>query len=231
MSTNTPDQQITMPSLPDAADNPVAFVNSVADIEPRLVRKYTNEADRTARMLSLSENDLSTLASENRAEIYNGTNHISLYTRSLHTLMYKSANQILTQNNTTLQSVTDLVAPVPAAGTFSFRGVIYYDTSAVADIKFAFLLPAGGGLRWTGLGVNTGGGGTGDGTFSTITTSDGTISYGGAGVGTVLACHIQGEYVAGGTAGNLQFRAAQNTGELTNSTIVARSHLELWRVS
>lgn len=231
MSTNTPDQQITMPSLPDAADNPVAFVNSVADIEPRLVRKYTNEADRTARMLSLSENDLSTLASENRAEIYNGTNHISLYPRSLYALMYKNANQILTQNSTGHQSVTDMVASMPATGTFSFRGVLYYDSSAVADIKFAFLLPAGGGLRWTGLGVNTGGGGTGDGTFSTITTSDTSIPFGGAGVGAVLACHIEGEYVAGGTAGNFQLRAAQNTAELSNTTVVARSRLEMWRMA
>lgn len=230
MPTNTPDQQITLPDGPDAADNPDAFTNAVADLETRLVRRYTGEADRTARMTSLSENDISTLASENRAEIYTGTTHISLYTRSLYALMYKSANQILTQNSTVHQNVTDMVTAMPAAGTFSFRGVLYYDSSAVADIKFAFLLPAGAGLRWTGLGVVTGSGSTGDGTFSTVTASDTSISFGGAGIGTVLACHIQGEYVAGGTAGNFQLRAAQNTAELSNTTVVARSHLEMWRM-
>lgn len=229
MPVNTTDQQITIPIGADVADNPVAFINQVADVEPRLVRTYTNEADRTARMLALSENDFSTLAAENRAEIYNGTNHISLHTRSLYAQMYKSATQILTPSSIALQSVTDLVTPVPAAGTFSFRGIIYYESGTTPDIKFAFLVPAGSILRWGGLGVVPAGGSTGDASFLTTTPSDGSISYGGAGIGTVLFCQIEGEYVAGGTAGNFQFRAAQNTSDPSNTSIIARSRIEMWR--
>lgn len=229
MPTDTPDQQITMPVGPDAADNPVAFVNEVADIEPRLVRRYTNEADRTARMLSLTENAISTLATENRADIYDGSNHVSLYTRSLFAMLYKSANQILTPSSTAFQNVTDLVAAMPTAGTFSFRGIIYYDSGTTPDIKFAFTIPAAATLRWNGNGPATGGGTTGDATFNVATASDGPIPFGGAGVGTMLICQIEGEYVAGGTAGNLQFRAAQQVSDPSNTTVFARSRLEVWR--
>lgn len=229
MPTDTSDQQITMPVDADAADNPVAFVNMVADVELRLVRLYTNEADRTARMASLVENNISGLAAENRLDVYSGTNHVSLYARSLFAMAYKSANQTMTPSSTALQNVTDLVVAMPTAGTFSFRGVIYYDSSTVADLKIAFTTPAAVTFRWGGIGVATSGGATGDGNFATVTGSDTPLSYGGAGAGNVMLCQVEGEYVAGGTAGNLQFRAAQNSVEASNTIIVARSRIEVWR--
>jgi hypothetical protein len=229
MPTDTSDQQITMPVDADAADNPVAFVNNVADVEPRLVRRYTDTADRTARMASLSENAVSTLATENRAEIYDGANHVSLYTRSLFAMLYKTANQTMNASDTTLQNVTSLVAAMPTTGTFSFRGIIYYDAVTAGDIKFGFTVPAGASLRWNGMGIVTGSSATGDATFTTITGSGGFTSYGGGGAGVVLCCQIEGEYAAGGTAGNLQFQAAQSVSDVTAPIIIARSRLEIWR--
>lgn len=230
MPTDTTDQQITTPTGTDAADNPVAFTNQVADIEPRLVRRYANEADRTARMLALTENDVSSLTSEDRVEVYSGTTHVSLYNRALFAQPRMTANQNLTLSSTALQSITSLVVAVPTAGTFAFRGIIYYSSSTTADIKFAFLLPAGGTIIWNGPGVVVGGTGTGDTTASTAVASDAVLSYGGNGVGVILACQIEGTYVAGGTAGNLQFRAAQNTSDATQSTVHAQSRLEVWRI-
>lgn len=229
MPTDTSDQQITMPVDADTADNPVAFVNGVADIEPRLVRRYTDTADRTARMASLSENAMSTLATENRAEIYDGTNHVSLYTRSLFAMLYKTASQTMNVSSTALQDVTQLVVAMPTAGTFSFRAVIYYEAVAAGDIKVAFSTPAGVTFRFGGIGVITGGTSSGDANFLTVTGSDTPISYGGAGTGTVVNCQLEGEYVAGGTAGNLQFRAAQATSDPTAPIIIARSRIEVWR--
>lgn len=229
MPTDTPDQQITLPIDPDAADNPQAFLNFVADVEQRLVRLYTNEADRTARRLSVAENEISALADVDRLEVYTGSGDVSLYRRALYAHVVKSANQTLTSNSTALQDVTGMVVALPATGVFSFRGVIYYDGTTVADIKFAFTIPAGSTLRWNGLGMVTGGTTTGDATFLTVTASDGAISYGSGGVGTVLACQIEGEITTTGTAGNLQLRAAQNTAEVSNTLIIARSRLEVWR--
>lgn len=230
MPANTTDQGISRPVDADSADNPVAFVNELAGLEPRLVRTYTNEADRTAKMTSLAENNVSGLAAEDRVEVYNGTNHISLYCRSLFTLARLSADFNLTLSSTALQSVTGLVSPVPATGTFGFEGFIFYSSSTTADIKFAFLLPAGGGIGWSGLGVVTGGTSSGDCNFATAGSSDGPLSYGGNGVGQVLAVHIKGAYVAGGTAGNLQFRAAQNTSDATQSVVHSNSRLEVFRI-
>lgn len=229
MPNDTPDQQITLPIDPDTADNPLAFTNFVADVERRLVRTYASEADRAARRVSVAENDLSALADVDRVEVYNGSLDISLYRRSLYSFMRKGDDQTLTPSNTTLQNVTGLSATVPATGAFSFRGVIYFESTAVADIKFAFSIPAGGALRWTGFGPVTAGGSSGDANFLTVTASDATLAFGGGGTGVILACKIEGEYVGGGTAGTLQFRAAQNTSEATNSRVIIRSRLEMWR--
>jgi hypothetical protein len=229
MPSNTPDQQIPRPVDADTADNPVAFTNAVAQLEPRLVRLYTSEADRTTRMLVVSENNISGLADVNRLDVWDGTAHISLYRRSLYAMPYKSLNQALTVSSTTLQSVADLVVAMPAAGTFSYRGIIYYDGPAAADIKFAVQLPAGATQRWHALGMATNGTTTGDANFATITGSGTAVALGTNGAGTVLACQIEGEYVAGGTAGNMQLQAAQNTSDPGTNTVYARSRLEVWR--
>lgn len=229
MPTDTPDQQITLPTDPDVADNPQAFLNFVADVEQRLVRLYTNEADRTARRLSVAENEISALADVDRVEVWNGSLDISLYRRALYAHVVKPANQTLTSNSTVMQDVTSMVVALPATGVFSFRGVVYYDSTTVADVKLAFTIPAGSTLRWSGLGVVTGGTTSGDGVFNTVTVSDSLLAFGGAGAGTVMACHIEGEITTTGTAGNLQLRAAQNTAEVSNTLIIARSRLEVWR--
>ena len=229
MPTDTPDQQITLPTDPDSADNPQAFLNFVADVEQRLVRLYTNEADRTARRASVAENELSALADVDRVEVWNGSTDISLYRRSLYAYLVKASNQLLTSNSTVLQDVTNLVVALPATGVFSFRGIIYYEATAVADIKFAFTIPAAATMRWSGFGVTTSGTTFGDCVFNTVTVSDAALAFGGAGVGTVMACQIEGEVTTTGTAGNLQFRSAQNTAEVSTINIIARSRLEVWR--
>lgn len=231
MPSDTPDQQITLPVGADAANNPTAFTNFVADVEQRLVRLYASIADRTARRASVQENEISALADVNRLEVWDGTNDISLYQRSIFGMGRLAADQTLTASSTVLQNVTGMVVAMPTVGTFSFRGVFYYDVAAAADIKFAFTVPAGVALRWGGVGAATGGGGTGDGQWGTAAASGTALAFGGGGVGTVLHCHVEGEYVAGGTAGNLQLQAAQNTGDASVSLVVARSRFEVWRQS
>jgi len=229
MPTDTSDQQITMPVGADSADNPVAFVNCVGDIESRLVRQYTDVADRTARMLVLAENAISGLATENRLDAYDGANHISLYSRSLFALARSTADQNLTLSSTTLQNVTSLVAAMPTAGTFGFRCMVWYSSSTTADIKLAFAVPAGATIRWTGVGMVSGASTSGDVNFTTPVASDATAAYGANGVGSIIGIQLEGIYVAGGTAGNLQMRAAQNAVDATQSVIHAHTRMEVWR--
>lgn len=231
MTTTTPDQGLTEPVDADTADNPVAFVNLVGGVEQRLVRRYTDVADRTARMLTLSENALSTLATENRIEIYDGTNHISLFSRGLFANVRKTADQNVGPSNTTLANVTDLVAALPTANgaIFGFQAVVFYDASTTADIKFAFTIPTAATMRWglIGAGITT----FGDPTWSTQTTSGTALAVAANGVGTVLVARIEGELTLGANSGNLQLQAAQNTSDATATTVFQRSRMQVWRSS
>lgn len=233
MPTDTTDQQITMPTGPDAADNPVAFVNEVADIEPRLVRRYATEADRTARMLSLTENAVSTLAAEDRAEIYNGTNHISLFSRGIFANRFRTTDATAINNSTVLVSDAVLVAALPTAGRFQFELVMFYDSSTAADFKVAFTIPAAAVIRWGGVGPSTTvSAGVGTGQFSVAIGSGTSIPYGGSGVGTAntMMMIAKGNVLMGGTAGNLQVQYAQQTADPTDTVVRAHSRLHVWRV-
>lgn len=230
MPTDTPDQQITMPVDADTADNPVAFASAVGDFEHLLVRHYTDEADRTTRMLTLVENDISTLGTENRAEIYNGSAHISLYTRSLFLFTRKTAVQNVGPSNTTLQNVTDMVATLPGitGAIFGWRSTVFYDGDGTADIKFAHTIPAGATMTWAVAGFATN---SIDPVFSGTTVSGTAIALGAIGVGSTNVALIEGEITMGATAGNLQLQAAQNTSTAAATNVQARSRMEVWRIS
>lgn len=230
MPTTTTDQGIDLPVDADTADNPVAFANFVADVEVRLVRSYTDTADRTTRMAVLAENAISTLATENRAEIYNGTDHISLHTRALHTYSRVSTPQLLTISNTTLQNLASLLVAVPGTtgAIFGFRGKVFYDSATAADIKFAFTIPAGATFQWGLLSTATNGTSP---TFTSTTVSGTALAAVGLGVGTLSIATFEGEITMGATAGNLQMQAAQNTSDATQSTVGTRSSIEAWRIS
>lgn len=230
MPTVTPDQGLSLPIDPDAADNPVAFINFVAGVEPRLVRLYTNEADRTARQLVVAENELSGLATENRVEVYNGTANISLHTRAVHTTTRIAADQVLTASSTVLQNVTNMVAALPATvgAIFAWRGHVFYDATTTADIKFAFTIPAGATMRWGTSGLGPGGTNP---IYTSVTGSGTAISLGALGIGTVLWMPFSGEVTMAAAAGNLQMQAAQNTSDASVTTVFARSFMEVWRTA
>jgi len=226
----TTDQGLSLPIGADAANNPTAFGNFVAGVEPRLVRLYTDVADRTAKMLVVAENEMSGLATENRVDVYNGTNHISLYTRSLFAHVRKTANQNVGPSNTTLQNVTDLVVAFPTGinnSIFGFEATMFYDAATAADIKFAFTIPTGATMIWgmIGAGIAT----IGDPTFGCTGTSGTAISVGGNGVGTPLICRMYGEMTMSTNAGNLQIQAAQQASDASATTVQARSRLRVWR--
>lgn len=235
MPTNTPDQQITEPVDADTADNPVAFINAVADIEPRLVRVYTNEADRTARMLVLHSGAPSLLTAPTvgiaRSEVYDGANHISGFTRNLWYVNRKTADQNVGPSNTTLQDLTNLVFPVPGitGAIFQFNAVVFYNSNGTADIKFAFTIPAGATMRWGVHGLATTASGiVGDMTAGSISVPGNTVALGGAAADAMAT--FQGEVTMGATAGNVQMQAAQNTSDASTSNVMTRSRIHAWRI-
>lgn len=230
MPTVTPDQGLSLPVDADTADNPVTFNNFVAGVEPRLMRLYTNEADRTTRQLVVAENELSGLGTENRVEVYNGSTNISLRTRGQYLTTRVAADQILTASTTVLQNVTSMVATLPGTvgAIFSWQGYVLYDATTAADIKFAFTIPAGATMRWA---MNALGPGGTNPIYTSISGSGTAISIGALGIGSVLYAPFVGELTMGATAGNLQMQAAQNTSDASVTTVYTRSFMEVWRTA
>lgn len=229
MSTNTPDQQITEPIGTDLANNPLAFSDMLADVEQRLVRQYTNVADRAARMLALAENQISSLSTENRLDVYDGTKHISLLSRAYNNNLMRTADAAAINNSTTLVSDAVLTAPIVPVGstTYIIDFVIFYDCSTVADLKLTLTTPAATALRWVGQGLATTTSATaGDLRAPVITASGTTDSWGGAGVGTGLAVVGTG-YLTTATSGNIVVQYAQQNLDATNLTVRAGSRLRV----
>lgn len=238
MSTNTPDQQLTMPVGTDLADNPQAFVDYTADVETRLVLKYTGIADRTARHTAPVENDLTGLATENRYDVYDGSNYVSLHSRSFHGYARRtvdgSAGSGQVNNSTALVNDPLLVVAVDTGATYQWESLIFYDSSTTADIKFAFTTPTFSAMRWMGIGLaTTAGGAEGDVRIGGAFTSGASQPFGGIGVGsggTVVIVKIEG-FITTTAAGNIQLQFAQQTLDATNTTIRNGSYLRAWRIA
>lgn len=232
MPTDTTDQQITIPIGTDAADNPQAFIDQIADVETRLVLKYTNVADRTVRHTAPIENDLTGLATENRYDVYNGTNYVSLEARTYHGFARRTvdgtAGTGLVNNVTALTNEPLQVVALDSGATYMWEAMEFYDSSTVADIKFAFTTPTFSAMRWGAIGAATTG--LTDLQVGTASASGTSISYGGNGAGTTIMLKIEG-YIVTTAAGNLQLQFAQNAAEVSNTVIRNGSYLKVWRMA
>lgn len=232
MAFNTPDQQITYPAGADLANNPSAFLDMLADAEQRLVRQYTDVADRLARMLALAENQVSSLSTENRLDVYDGTNHVSLAARSHNNMLRRTADAAAINNSTVLVPDAVLTAPIVPTGssTYMFKAFVLYDATTVADVKFAFTVPAFTAFRWAGTGLSPAAtSNIGDVKMASISGSGTSNEWGGAGLGVIVPWMAEG-YLTGVTAGNIVLSYAQQNLEATNLTIRTGSYLRVTRV-
>jgi hypothetical protein len=225
MTFNDPDQQITLQVGGDAANLPGALNSEFAGLLVRLVRLYANEADRLARQLSVVENTISALTAEDRVEIYDGANNISLFPRAFYSFT-RNGGQTLTSSSIVLQNVTGITVTLPTAGRFGWRAVVMGSSPSAADIKFAYTAPVGVTLRWGVVGYEAAAGSTFQGG---VATASGTaIAIGTLGAGTNTMTVIEGEITMGGTGGTLQLQAAQNTSD-PGVTAILMARQQLWR--
>lgn len=227
----SPNQGIITQVGTDPANLPGAQTSWDSVMENRLAQRYASEADRTARNAAPNEGEISHLADVDRYEGFDSVNWISLYKRSLYALIRKTADQSVL-SNIVLTNDTQFAVALPTAGIFQWRHLVFCDGDAAADIVMAYTMPAGATMRWGGVGPSTAvAAGIGTGQFSSQTASGTATTYGTSGVGTVNTVELMGEITMGGTAGNLQFQFAQSVSTASNTTIRARSRLELWRFS
>lgn len=235
MTVNSANQGIPEQQGTDPANLPSAQASWDGVMENRLVQRFTNEADRTARRPASFENELSALASEDRVEVNNSASWVSLFQRSFYVSARMSADQALTVSSTTLQNITALVAALPTGGTFGFRASLFFDGPTTGDIKFAFTWPAGvTNGRWSIIGpATTVASNIGDGVFGPIQIASGSatgLGTSGTGITSGSMAIVEGELTMGGTAGNLQLQAAQATADAGTTTVRLGSKLWVWRI-
>lgn len=227
MPVNSANQGIPEQQGADPANLPSAQVSWDGVMENRLAQRYTNEADRTARNPAPNENEISQLAAEDRAEIFNGAIWYSLFNRSFYG-SYRVTSFSTATGTTALANVTNAFVSLPTAGTFGFMGAIFASGTTAADVKFAYTWPAGASGIW---GLHGGDPATLTSFVNTMqTTSGNSVAVGLNGTTNPLMFTIEGEISMGGTAGNLQLQAAQNTSDAT-AVLLRVARLFVWRIA
>jgi hypothetical protein len=144
-------------------------------------------------------------------------------------VLRKTADQTLTQSNTTPQNITGLVIPVLANEVWQFEVILYLIAAGVGvpDWKFAFTVPASTTMVWGSAGFTWADVAVG-GTPSAPANESGTKSLGSSGVTHCIL--LRGLITVSSTAGNVQFQASQNTGDASDSKVLANSHIVARRI-
>lgn len=137
-----------------------------------------------------------------------------------------TSGQQLTSNSAAYQNITQGVIVLGANEAWRFHGTIVGLSTAAADWKFQFTVPAGGVL-WMMVGqyVDT----AGVLTILSQVAAGTTVAVGGTAAN--YPVEIMGTVVTVGTAGNMQLQAAQNTATVeTTDFIVQGTNIVAWRL-
>ena len=141
----------------------------------------------------------------------------------MHLIVRKPSDEPVT-SSTVLQNDDHLLLPVAANEIWHFRFVIVYDGATAGDIKIAFTFPTGGDLRLSSVLI-----GTADtftfGLWSSTTSPSPAYSSSAQGTGIYMTLPLEGVFVNGANAGNLQLQWAQNASSGTATTVKANSTL------
>jgi hypothetical protein len=141
----------------------------------------------------------------------------------------RTADRAAFNANTTLAADGVLTVPVEAGKKYEVSGVVFYDSSTVADLKAQLDVPAGAVLSFVVTSLQ-----------SAAATSAATVNLqqrlaatsfvaGGVGVGTAntVGMPIKGTLIMGTTAGNLAWSFAQQTSDATDTVIRAGSYIKV----
>jgi hypothetical protein len=144
----------------------------------------------------------------------------------------RTADAAVVVNNTLVNDAV-LFAPLTTGFTYVWEALTYYDSIATADIAYAWVTPtfAAGNMRWVGTGLATTAAAVeADVKIATQTVSGTALTFGGVGLGTVLAVKMEGFIVATSTA-NLQLQYGQAVTQASNTGPSYRGgYLKVWKV-
>lgn len=149
---------------------------------------------------------------------------------SMLTLHVNKAIDETVNNSATLQDDNELFLPVAASATYLLTMFLHYQTGDTPDIKFSWSVPSATTMRWSPHGIgNAVTSAIGD-MWVGICTESSVITLGGGG-GSAMTAQVMGTVRVSTTAGNLQFRWAQNTATVSDTKVLADSWIELKRIA
>lgn len=229
-----PDQGTPLPDGPDLADNPAAFSNFYTPVLSRINLRYTDEANRTALHPANVDGEESYLTASDRKERNNGVLWRSAAVSNCYAYVRRTADAAAIPSNAALQNDAVLVASLTTGFTYVWESLVYYDSITTADIAYAWTTPtfAAGNMRWVGTGLSTAAAGVeADVKIATQTVSGTSLTFGGVGLGTIVAVRMEGFIVATSTA-NLQLQYAQAVSQASNTGPSYRGgYLKVWKVA
>lgn len=132
-------------------------------------------------------------------------------------IVHSIADQIVSDSDV-LVDAARLVIPLAANQILAVKFTGFLIATAVADIKFAFDIPAGCVGRWVGGELRS---------AQNLLTAAIAVT---TSAGTNAICIFNAIVVNGATAGDLQLQFAQNVAEVSNTTLFAGSNLVAHRV-
>lgn len=150
----------------------------------------------------------------------------SATTGTIPKILYKASDETV-NNSDVLQNDDDLILPLAANEVWAFQCFLSYDSAANADIKVAFTIPAGASFVWQPQYRDAADAWT----VTTGVASGTSVTFGGAGAGTVRGVWIMGFVINGANAGNLQLQWAQGTQQASNTIVKAGSWLLGYRAA
>lgn len=147
----------------------------------------------------------------------------------LHTkIVLLAADHTLDQSSTTLQNVTNLKYAIGANEVWAFILIMFLDGSATPDFKYGFTMPSGGNVEC--VASNRDAGNTSQNISYSITQGSGALTIRLIGA-PFLNNHTRGIIINGGTAGDFQLQAAQNSSDASDVKVKANSYILLTQLS
>lgn len=147
------------------------------------------------------------------------------------TLIATKASLQTVNNSATLVDDSDLFVALAASTTYVFELTLLFASNGTADIKYGFTFPALATCEWGSIRlVSSSAGITGDadfGSYNSATSGSSTVAA--AGTSSAQLAVVNGTITTAGTSGNLRLQWAQNTANVSDTTVYAGSSLVVHR--
>lgn len=222
MTTNTADQAITIPVTGDPATIPAHISTFIGQMESRLVKRYVNDADRTARNPTPVAGEMSYLTTPGRFDRRQGAVWMEAFP-----LFARKANEAQVVNNSVAFVNDDqLQVPLLTGGVYEFRCMIIHESGTTADFAAGPIMVSGtaSSIDWQTWNFSTAG------AFDMNNfTSSNTFAVSG-GSGSFDPFYMTGLVICT-ASGNFGVRWSQNALQVVNTRVKIGSFLVAQRVA